>query len=62
MASGRTEYLNDPEAPKPSSLVPAVDADGRVLLQHHRDTGEWAIPIAGPDSGGPAVARPSPPS
>jgi hypothetical protein len=43
MASGRTEYLNDPEAPKPNSLVPAagvlaVDPGGRVLLQHHRDT------------------------
>ncbi len=38
MAAGRTEYLNDPNAPKPNSLVPAagvlaVDADGRVLLQ-----------------------------
>jgi hypothetical protein len=38
MATGRTEYLNDPEAPKPDSLVPAagvlaVDPDGRVLLQ-----------------------------
>jgi 8-oxo-dGTP pyrophosphatase MutT (NUDIX family) len=50
MASGRTEYLNDPEAPKPNSLVPAagilaVDPDGRVLLQRRRDTGQWAIPM-----------------
>jgi 8-oxo-dGTP pyrophosphatase MutT (NUDIX family) len=50
MASGRTEYLNDPEAPKPNSLVPAagvlaVDSDGRVLLQRRRDTGQWAIPM-----------------
>jgi 8-oxo-dGTP pyrophosphatase MutT (NUDIX family) len=50
MASGRTEYLNDPDAPKPNSLVPAagvlaVDPDGRVLLQRRRDTGQWAIPM-----------------
>ena len=50
MACGRTEYLNDPEAPKPNSLVPAagvlaVDPDGRVLLQRRRDTGQWAIPM-----------------
>ena len=50
MASGRTEYLNDPEAPKPNSLVPAarvlaVGPDGRVLLQRRRDTGQWAIPM-----------------
>lgn len=35
---GRTEYWNDPAAPKPNSLVPAcgilaVDDRGRVLLQ-----------------------------
>jgi 8-oxo-dGTP pyrophosphatase MutT (NUDIX family) len=47
---GRTEYLNDPAAPKPNSLVPAagilaVDDDGRLLLQCRRDTGQWAIPM-----------------
>jgi 8-oxo-dGTP pyrophosphatase MutT (NUDIX family) len=47
---GRTEYLNDPTAPKPNSLVPAagvlaVDAQGRLLLQRRRDTGQWAIPM-----------------
>jgi 8-oxo-dGTP pyrophosphatase MutT (NUDIX family) len=47
---GRTEYLNDPTAPKPNSLVPAagvlaVDDQGRVLLQRRRDTGQWAIPM-----------------
>ncbi len=46
----RTEYLNDPEAPKPNSLVPAagilaVDQAGRLLLQRRRDTGQWAIPM-----------------
>jgi 8-oxo-dGTP pyrophosphatase MutT (NUDIX family) len=47
---GRVEYLNDPAAPKPNSLVPAcgvlaVDDAGRVLLQRRRDTGQWAIPM-----------------
>jgi 8-oxo-dGTP pyrophosphatase MutT (NUDIX family) len=47
---GRVEYLNDPNAPKPNSLVPAagvlaVDDRGRVLLQRRRDTGQWAIPM-----------------
>ncbi len=47
---GRTEYLNDPAAPAPNSLVPAcgilvVDDGGRVLLQRRRDTGQWAIPM-----------------
>jgi 8-oxo-dGTP pyrophosphatase MutT (NUDIX family) len=46
----RIEYLNDPAAPKPNSLVPAagvlaVDDAGRVLLQRRRDTGQWAIPM-----------------
>lgn len=47
---GRTEYWNDPDAPKPNSLVPAagvlaVDDAGRLLLQRRRDTGQWAIPM-----------------
>jgi 8-oxo-dGTP pyrophosphatase MutT (NUDIX family) len=47
---GRVEYLNDPAAPRPNSLVPAagvlaVDERGRVLLQRRRDTGQWAIPM-----------------
>jgi len=47
---GRTEYWNDPAAPKPNSLVPAagvlaVDADGRLLLQRRLDTGQWAAPM-----------------
>jgi 8-oxo-dGTP pyrophosphatase MutT (NUDIX family) len=47
---GRTEYLNDPAAPNPNSLVPAagvlaVDEEGRLLLQRRRDTGQWAIPM-----------------
>lgn len=47
---GRTEYWNDPHAPKPNSLVPAcgilaADDGGRILLQRRRDTGQWAIPM-----------------
>jgi len=47
---GRVEYLNDPAAPKPNSLVPAcgvlaIDGEGRILLQRRRDTGQWAIPM-----------------
>jgi 8-oxo-dGTP pyrophosphatase MutT (NUDIX family) len=48
--SRRIEYLNDPDAPKPNSLVPAagvlaVNASGQLLLQRRRDTGQWAIPM-----------------
>ena len=31
MASGRTEYLNDPEAPKPNSLVPAANDEASAV-------------------------------
>jgi hypothetical protein len=41
---GRTEYWNDPQAPKPNGPVPicallATDDQGRILLQRRRDTG-----------------------
>ena len=47
---GRTEYYNDPAAPKPNTLVPAcgtlaVDESGKLLLQRRRDTGQWALPM-----------------
>jgi 8-oxo-dGTP pyrophosphatase MutT (NUDIX family) len=47
---GRVEYLNDPSAPKPNSLVPAcgtlvVNDRGEILLQRRRDTGQWALPM-----------------
>jgi 8-oxo-dGTP pyrophosphatase MutT (NUDIX family) len=47
---GRIEYWNDPQAPRPNSLVPAcgvlaADEQGRILLQRRRDTGQWAIPM-----------------
>lgn len=45
----RNEYWHDPNAPTANSLVPAamllvIDAEGRLLLQCRRDTGQWAIP------------------
>ncbi|SEQ03049.1 hypothetical protein SAMN05216481_103356 [Streptomyces radiopugnans] len=44
---GRTEYYHDPDAPKANTLIPAsnllvADADGAILLQRRRDTGQWA--------------------
>jgi 8-oxo-dGTP pyrophosphatase MutT (NUDIX family) len=47
---GRVEYLNDPNAPTPNTLVPAcgtlaVNEHGAILLQRRRDTGQWALPM-----------------
>ncbi len=47
---GRVEYLNDPTAPNPNSLVPAcgtlaVNGKGEILLQRRLDTGQWALPM-----------------
>jgi 8-oxo-dGTP pyrophosphatase MutT (NUDIX family) len=46
---GRRDYYDDPEAPKPNSIVPAVtcfveDERGRVLLVHRVDNDRWALP------------------
>jgi ADP-ribose pyrophosphatase YjhB (NUDIX family) len=46
---GRTDYYNDPAAPRANSLVPAasaivVDANGRILLHRRRDNEMWALP------------------
>ncbi|MFJ6424282.1 NUDIX domain-containing protein [Streptomyces hydrogenans] len=45
----RTEYYDDPNAPRPNSLVVAAsavvtDGNGYVLLQRRRDNGLWALP------------------
>ncbi|MFG2908613.1 NUDIX hydrolase [Kitasatospora sp. NPDC048286] len=45
----RRDYVDDPDAPKANSLVPAasvivVDDAGRVLLQRRTDNGMWALP------------------
>lgn len=48
----RTEYYDDPDAPRPNSLVVAasaavLDERGRVLLQRRRDSALWALPGGG---------------
>jgi len=53
---GRTEYLNDPTAPKANSLIPTsnllvVNKPGAILLQRRRDTGQWAFPGGAQDIG-----------
>ena len=46
---GRRDYFDDPEAPRPNSLVPAVSAivcddQGRILLHRRSDNDLWSIP------------------
>ncbi|WP_411083925.1 NUDIX hydrolase [Streptomyces sp. cmx-18-6] len=50
----RTEYYDDPNAPRPNSLVVAAsavvtDERGRILLQRRRDNDLWALPGGGMD-------------
>jgi ADP-ribose pyrophosphatase YjhB (NUDIX family) len=45
----RIDHYNDPNAPRPNSLVPAAsaivaDQDGRILLHRRDDTQLWSIP------------------
>jgi 8-oxo-dGTP pyrophosphatase MutT (NUDIX family) len=45
----RTDYYNDPHAPKANSIVPAasaivVDDEGKILLHRRSDNGLWALP------------------
>ncbi|MGC4895473.1 NUDIX hydrolase [Micromonospora sp. DT31] len=52
----RTEHFNDPNAPKPNSIVVAVtvfvqDELGRVLLIQRTDNGLWALPGGGQEFG-----------
>ncbi len=47
--SRRTDYFNDPDAPKANSIVPAVTAfvvndAGHVLLERRSDNGRWGMP------------------
>ncbi|KOU16351.1 MULTISPECIES: NUDIX domain-containing protein [unclassified Streptomyces] len=47
--SRRTDYFNDPDAPKANSIVPAVTAfvvndNGEVLLERRSDNGRWGMP------------------
>ncbi|CAN5671917.1 NUDIX domain-containing protein [soil metagenome] len=46
---GRTEYVDDPDAPAPNSLVVAasavvLDEQGRILLQRRSDNSRWSVP------------------
>ncbi|MEK0100194.1 NUDIX domain-containing protein [Streptomyces sp. A475] len=50
----RTEYYDDPSAPKPNSMVVAASAvvtddRGRILLQRRSDNDLWALPGGGMD-------------
>lgn len=52
----RIDYLNDPEAPEPTSLVPSVnvaveDNAGAVLLIRRTDNDNWALPGGAMDLG-----------
>ena len=45
----RTDYYNDPQAPKANRLVPAASAvvvndEGKILLQRRSDNDLWALP------------------
>jgi 8-oxo-dGTP pyrophosphatase MutT (NUDIX family) len=45
----RTDYYDDPHAPKANRIVPAASAiiannEGKILLQQRRDNGLWALP------------------
>jgi 8-oxo-dGTP pyrophosphatase MutT (NUDIX family) len=52
----RIDYLDDPAAPKPTSLVPSanvivVNDQGEILLIRRTDNGNWAVPGGGMDLG-----------
>lgn len=65
MAHGRIEYVDDPDAPTPTKLIPAasavvVDETGRILLHLRSDNERWSIPGGGIEVGesvGDAVVR-----
>ena len=45
----RTDYYDDPDAPKVNSVVPAVtafvrDSHGRILMERRTDNGRWGLP------------------
>ncbi|MEV6729075.1 NUDIX domain-containing protein [Streptomyces sp. NPDC051364] len=47
--SRRTDYFNDPSAPKANSIVPAVTAfvvndAGDILMERRSDNGRWGMP------------------
>jgi 8-oxo-dGTP pyrophosphatase MutT (NUDIX family) len=56
MVGRRIDYLDDPDAPRPTSIVPSanvivVDNDGAILLIRRTDNGNIALPGGGMDLG-----------
>ena len=56
MAARRIDYLDDPNAPEPNSVVPSanvivVNDDGAILLIRRTDNGNMALPGGGMDLG-----------
>ncbi|WP_219501273.1 NUDIX hydrolase [Nonomuraea ceibae] len=54
--SRRIDYYDDPDAPKPNSLVPSVNVvvtndAGDVLMIQRTDNGNWAVPGGAIDLG-----------
>jgi ADP-ribose pyrophosphatase YjhB (NUDIX family) len=52
----RIDYLDDPAAPKATSIVPSanvivVNDQGEILLIRRTDNGNWAVPGGGMDLG-----------
>jgi 8-oxo-dGTP pyrophosphatase MutT (NUDIX family) len=52
----RIDYLDDPAAPKATSVVPsanviAVNDQGEILMIRRTDNGNWAVPGGGMDLG-----------
>jgi ADP-ribose pyrophosphatase YjhB (NUDIX family) len=52
----KRDYYNDPNAPKPNSIVPAVTAviensNGELLMIERTDNGLWALPGGAQDFG-----------
>ena len=52
----RIDYLDDPNAPEPNSLVPSVNTivtnhQGEVLLIRRTDNGNWSLPGGGIELG-----------
>lgn len=53
---GRIDYYEDPDAPRPNSVVPSttsvvLDEQGRIVLVHRKDNGLWALPGGGMELG-----------
>ena len=65
MSARRVDYLDDPNAPAPNSVVPSanvivVNEDVGVLVIRRTDNGNYALPGGGMDLGDPVAheARP----